>query len=160
MQDDTQVIPQDDEITEGDIVQDNPTTSSVTEDNSNVLLSLDEMIKLTISSMDRIKEELTKAREMVNDALLSDANYKQMDDKVKEATKERTRVKKDLLGKPGMMELSQKVKNLSEEIKEKDASLSDYVMEYQRMADVNQIELPNGEILEIIQSAKVVRKRR
>ncbi len=160
MQDDTQVIPQDDEITEGDIVQDNPTTSSVTEDNSNVLLSLDEMIKLTISSMDRLKEELTKAREMVNDALLSDANYKQMDDKVKEATKERTRVKKDLLGKPGMMELAQKVKNLSEEIKEKDASLSDYVMEYQRMADVNQIELPNGEILEIIQSAKVVRKRK
>ena len=123
-----------------------------------VLLSLDEMIKTSHKSLGRMQEEQKKLREMLADGLNSDASYQDLDGKVKEATKARTQVKQQIMQRPGVSEMATKLKDFNTEIKEKKTALSDYVLEYQRLAHVNQIEVEDGEILEIIQSARLVKK--
>lgn len=57
-----------------------------------------------------------------------------------------------------MQIIANKAKTLAAELKEKQFSLSDYLLEYQRLSGANQIEIGDGEILEIVNTARVVRK--
>jgi seryl-tRNA synthetase len=147
------------EIVDADIVSEN-TSSQTKDDQATILLSLDEMIKTYVASLDRLSEEQKKLREMVADGLHNDAQYREVDSKAKEATKARNAIRQQIMGRSGVIEIANKLKNITIEIKEKKASLSDYVLEYQRMAGVNEVEVGNGEILEIVQVAKLVKKFR
>lgn len=154
MDDNAQSEPQ---VIDGEVVE---STESQTEPNSevNTLLSLENLIKSSIESMDRMRIDLKKLKELQEDALNNDPTYKEHADKVKEANKIKNATKQQIFKQPSIMNIANKAKNLSSEIKEKQESLSDYLKEYQRMAGVNQIELGNGEVLEIVSTVKVVRK--
>lgn len=166
--DDTQA--QDTEITEDAISQDGfPTLEDVrqevqdgeviaTEDQSAVLTSLDEMIKAHVQSIDKLRVEVKKLREMIQDGFANDAVYKEHDDAAKAAAKVRQATKAQIMKQPAIVALVQKMKTLNSELKDKQFSLSDYLLEYQRISGANQIETDDGQILEIVNSAKVVRK--
>lgn len=127
-------------------------------DDLGVVLSLDELIKATVKNMDTIKVEIKKLNEQVKDACQNDALYKEDDDKVKAAQKKRMATKHVIMQQPAMQTLANKLKTLRAELKDKQFSLSDYLLEYQRLTQANQLELPFGEVLEIVNTAKVVRK--
>lgn len=137
------------------VSQDSP---DVPTDNSQVLTSLDEMIKSYVQSIDRLKGEVRKHKEMIEDGFANDPVYKEHDEAVKAATKVRQATKSEIMKQPGVLTLVQKLKTLTSELKEKNTSLSDYLLEYQRLSGANQIEMDDGEILEIVNSAKIVRK--
>lgn len=158
MDDVSQTPSQDAEIVDAEIVDDAQSPNASDSDQSTVLLSLDEMIKTTFATLDRLNEEQKKIREMLADGLNNDANFKQASDKAKAAAKEKTQIKQQIMNRPGVIEFANKLKDINADIKEKRASLSDYVLEYQRLAGVNQIEVADGEVLEIIQSARLVKK--
>lgn len=139
-------------------VQDGEIVSPSPDDNSQLLLSLDEMIKSNIQSIDRLKVEVRKLNETIQDGFNNDAVYKEHDDAVKAATKIRQATKAQIMKQPAVLTLVQKVKTLKAELKDKQFSLSDYLLEYQRISGANQIELEDGEVLEIVNSAKAVRK--
>lgn len=130
----------------------------IIEDKSTLLTSLDEMIKANFQSIDRLKTEVKKLRDMVQDGFANDAVYKEHDDAVKAATKIRQATKAQIMKQPAVLELVNKMKTLSSELKEKQFSLSDYLLEYQRISGANQIETDDGQILEIVNSARIVRK--
>jgi len=150
---------QDDEnnIVDAEIVS-NDTPSQEMNDQSQVLLSLDELIKTHIASLDRLQDEKKQLQDMVADGLNNDAVFKEISDKAKGATKEKSEARKNLMNRPGVLEMVNKLKNITSEIKEKNMALSDYLLEYQKMAGVNQIEGYDGEVREIIQIAKLVKK--
>lgn len=128
------------------------------EDQSQVLTGLDEMIKAHIKSIDTLRNESKKLQEMITDGFQNDAVYKEHDDAVKAATKVRQATKNQIMKQPAILTLVQKLKTLKSELKEKQFSLSDYLLEYQRISGANQIETDDGQILEIVNSAKIVRK--
>lgn len=138
------------EIQDGEIV--------ATEDQSAVLTSLDQMIKAHVSSIDKLKTEVKKLREMIQDGFANDAVYKEHDDAAKAAAKVRQATKAQIMKQPAVLTLVQKMKTLNSELKEKQYSLSDYLLEYQRLSGANQIETDDGQVLEIVNSAKIVRK--
>lgn len=161
--DDTQNIQEEpQEIVEGEIVEE--TTPQVSEeinasDQSQVLLSLEEMIKSYIASIDRLSEEQRKLKEMLADGFNNDAAFKEASDKVKEANKAKAVARQQIMGRQGMVESANKLKSITAEVKEKQLSLSDYLLEYQRMANgVNEIEGYDGEVREIVHVAKLVKK--
>lgn len=129
-----------------------------TEDNTTLLTSLDDMIQSHVKSIDRLKTEIKKLREMVQDGFNNDAVYKEHDAAVKAATKIKQATKAQIMKQPAVLELVQKMKTLSSELKDKNFSLSDYLLEYQRLSGANQIETDDGQVLEIVNSAKIVRK--
>lgn len=145
-------------IVEGEIVSEEKTTPSAQEDNSTVITSLDELIKSHISSIDRLQEEQKKLRETLADGFNNDAEFKQLSDKVKDANKAKSVKRAQIMEQSGVIEIANKLKSLNAEVKEKQTSLSDYLLEYQRMTGVNQIEGSDGEVREIIHIAKLVKR--
>lgn len=123
-----------------------------------VLTSLDELIKATVASMDRLRVEMKKHKEMLEDAYNNDPVYHENAEQAKAAAKKKNETKQNILKQPAMQTIANKVKTMVAEIKDKQFSLSDYLLEYQRLSGANQIEVGNGEILEIVNTAKVVRK--
>lgn len=152
MQNDPSVI----EIEEAEIVpSENP--SSVT-DQASVLVSLGELIKAHIQSLDRLRLELKEQKQMMEDGFVNSETYREAAEKVKEAAKKKGEVRSQIMQQPAVQVIHQKIKSLSTELKEKQMSLSDYLLEYQRMAGVNEVEGYDGEVREIINQAKLIKK--
>lgn len=148
------------DIQEGEIVEtpkDN-SSKSADEDQSTVITSLDELIKATVGNLERLSKEQKDFRELIADGLNNDAGFKEVSDKAKKVAKEKSQIRSQIMSKTGIIEIVNKLKDVSSDIKEKNSALSDYLLEYQRLTGANQIELENGEILEIVQIAKIVRK--
>ncbi len=156
--DDAVKQPQEETIVDAEVVAVPQADSQSAEDQSTVLTSLDELIKTHIASIDRLSEEKKKLAEMLADGFNNDASFKQVSDKAKEAAKAKSQVKQQIMNRPGVIEVANKLKSISSEVKEKQMALSDYLLEYQRMTGVNQIEGSDGEVREIVHVAKLVKK--
>lgn len=144
------------QIVDGEILQNENIPAD--SDQSTVVSSLDELIKSHIASLDRLNEEKKKLQEMVADGLNNDTNFKSLSDKAKETSKAKSQARVQIMNRPGITVIVNKLKNIMSEIKEKNLSLSDYLLEYQKMSGVNQIEGYDGEVREIVQVAKLVKK--
>lgn len=149
---------QDEEILEAQEETINSKSPNQTNDDTKILLSLEELIKTNIASTDKLKEELKKHRQMLIDSFENDPTYREHSEKVKEVSKIRAATKQQIIKQPSVMNISNKVKSISSEIKEREAALSDYLQEYQRMAGVNEIEGLDGEVREIVNTSKLVKR--
>lgn len=126
----------------------------------NTILELERMIKNTISTVDRNKEELKKYKEMIDSALTNDERYREADVKVKELAKEKGKAKLNVLQNQATRNIAEKAKELSLEIKEANLGLSEYLREYQRMTGQSEIEGEDGEVREIVYTAKLIKKKK
>lgn len=130
----------------------------VEETGAELLVNLESTIKEHIASIDKSKGELKKLKEMLADTYCNDPVYQEHDKAVKDATKIRSKTKSELLKQPASADLNAKVKELSGELKDFQAALSDYLREYMRLSGSNEIEGDDGEVREIIYVAKLVKR--
>lgn len=128
------------------------------ENNSQILLNMESLIKGHISTIDKLSEEAKKLKDMLDDIFANDPTFQEHDKLAKEAAKVKTGTKQQILKQPQAADLDKKVKELKSELKENRASLSDYLQEYARMSGVNEIEGDDGEVREIVYSAKLIKK--
>lgn len=144
------------QVLDGEIVD----TASVTpkDDTAGVLISLDQLIKSTIDSLDKAREEIKTHRSMLEDVFINDETFRQHAEVAKETAKVKGHTRQEILKRPSVAKLADKVKSLATEIKEKRVALSEYLLEYQRLAGVNEIEGNDGQTREIINEARVVKK--
>jgi hypothetical protein len=147
-----------DVIEEGDIVEETTTVSTESNDTSaaTVLLSLEEMIKNNIASIDKLTAELREKKHMFSDVFQNDTTYKEQEEKVKEANVVKMQTRQQILKQPAIIQLAEKIKSMSADMKERRAALSDYLLEYQRLTQATTIEDLEGNVREIINDAKVV----
>lgn len=124
---------------------------------ASVLLSLESLIKNNITALDKLESELRTQREMFDDSFNNDPIYKEHAEKVKEVNKVKLETKKQIGQQPSIRQLADKIKSLSSEIKERKQSLSEYLLEYQRMSGVNEIEADDGVVRLIVHKASLVR---
>ena len=123
------------------------------------LVSLTNLIQNYISSLGKLKQELTENRQMLDDAFNNDTVYKEKADKAKEVMKERNTLKQQMAKQPALLALAEKIKDLREQIKESQQALSDYLQEYQKLTGATEIEDAEGNINEIRYTAKLVKSR-
>lgn len=142
---------QDSEIVEAEIV-----STTTTSDDSTVLLSLEEMIKNNIASLETLREEMRKIREMFEDTFSGDPLYIEKAEEAKKAAKGKSEVRSRILQQPSVKEMADKIKHIRSEVSERQGALSDYLQEYQRISGLTQIEA-DGQIHQIINTAKVVK---
>lgn len=145
----------DDNVVEGQIEE----APVVKEGNSSdIMLNMEGMIKNIIAQNDKLGEEAKKLKEMLDDIFGNDPTYQQHSEAAKEATKIKSNTKKQILKRPEAADLDLKVKSLKSQIKENQASLSDYLQEYARMSGQSEIEGDDGEVREIVYTAKLIKK--
>ncbi|MBI5613774.1 hypothetical protein HY947_02520 [Candidatus Gottesmanbacteria bacterium] len=125
-----------------------------------VLLSIESLIKEHATAIDKGRTELKKYREMLESALLNDETYRIHSEKVKEAIKVKSATKSQIMQIPGNKTLSEKVKELAAGVKDAQNELSDYLREFLRISGTNEIEGEDGEIHEIVSTAKLIKRSR
>lgn len=128
------------------------------QDSSQIMLNMEGLIKGLIAQNQKLDEELKKNKEMLDDIFNNDPTYLEHAEKAKEAAKVKSNTKKEILKRPQAAEMDAKVKSLKSQIKENQASLSDYLQEFARMSGVNEIEGEDGEVREIVYTAKLIKK--
>ncbi len=121
------------------------------------LFQIENLIKTHISHIESVKTELQKQAEMFNDVLANDEKFKKANDEGKEVTKKKAEAKQDILKSPSNASLNQKIKDMRQEIKELKAALSNYLQQYQKIADTDQIETEDGEVRQILYAARLVK---
>ncbi len=139
----------------------NVNASTVTENlagDATILLNLEELIRNHIQNLDKLREEQKKLKEMFEDAFLNNPVYRENAEKAKEAAKIKTTTRQQIASQPSVINIANKLKDITSDIKERQAALSDYLLEYQRLTGSNEIEDANGQILEIVNSAKLIRR--
>lgn len=129
-----------------------------TQDSSQIMLNMEGLIKGLISQNEKLNGEAKKNKEMLDDIFANDPTYQEHSEKAKEAAKVKGNTKKEILKRPQAAELDAKVKSLKSQIKENQASLSDYLQEFARMSGTNEIEGEDGEVREIVYTAKLIKK--
>lgn len=131
-------------------------TQASSENQANVLLSLEEMIKKYITRLDQLKIDIKKQKEMYDDAFLNNPAFIENSEKAKIAAKDLQVTKKNISSQPSTIQIALKMRSMREELKEIDQSLSDYLQEYQRFTGAHEIEGEDGKIRDIINTAKLV----
>jgi hypothetical protein len=129
-------------------------------DNASVIINLQSLIKNHISNIDRLKIEVKKKKEMLDDVFLNNQTYKLHDQKVKEANKLKLQTKAEILKNSSVADLNSKIKDMKTDLKELESALSEYLAEYARLSGVNEIEGEDGEVREIIYIAKLIKKQK
>jgi len=136
-----------------------PDTASDTANNpSQILIDLESMIKSSITGIDLKKNELRKLNEMTESFLSQDSTYAEHEKASKEAARIKNATKSQLLKQPAVAQSIAKAKELKAELKETQDGLSDYLREFQRMSGANEIEDDNGEVRDIVYTAKLVKR--
>jgi hypothetical protein len=127
-------------------------------DQASALLSLEELIKNHIESIDKLKLEAKQQKEMLEDSFNNNPTYHENDEKVKDVIKAKNSVRQEIAKQPSVATLSQKVKDLRFDISEKSKTLSDLLQDFREQTGATQIETRDGKVLEIVSTSKLVRK--
>ncbi len=139
------------DVVEAEVVDDGGTNDAA------MLLSLEELIKNHIESIDKLRYEIKQQREMFEDSFINNPTYREHEEKVKEATKGRNSVKQQIVKQPSVALLEQKVKDLRFDMNEKNKTLSDLLQDYKDQTGATSIEMRDGQVLEIVSTAKLVK---
>ncbi len=145
-----------DPVIDAEVIEPEVTTSG--SNDAALLVRIEEMIKTHISQIDALGVEAGKYKDMVEDIFLNDETYQAHDKVAKDAIKVRTGTKTQINKRPDVADLNAKMKEARSQKKELQEGLSDYLREYQRLSGSNQIEGEDGEIREIVYTAKLVKK--
>lgn len=147
-----------DDIIDAEVVETEVEETSAVPTQVDALLSLEELIKNHIDSIDKQRQELKQHREMFEDSFNTNPTYREHTEKVKEAMKGRASVRQEISKQPSVAMLKQKVDDLRFDINEQSKTLSDLLQDYKDQTGASQIETRNGQMLEIVSTSKLVRR--
>lgn len=147
-----------DDVIDAEVVETEVEETSAVPTQVDALLSLEELIKNHIDSIDKQRQELKQHREMFEDSFNTNPTYREHTEKVKEAMKGRASVRQEISKQPSVAMLKQKVDDLRFDINEQSKTLSDLLQDYKDQTGASQIETRNGQMLEIVSTSKLVRR--
>jgi hypothetical protein len=122
------------------------------------MLRIEDMINRHMSDMAKSREELKMVKDSYEDSFKNDAKYREFEDKAKDAAKQKNAYKQAMLKEPALAELSAKLDRMKGEVKDMQMALSDYLREYNRATGLMQFETQDGQVLEIVQVFKLVKR--
>jgi hypothetical protein len=137
---------------------DQPTAQDMAKEASTQFLDLQSLIKRYVSSLKKAKDELKIQKDMLEATFLNDETYQLHDKAAKAAALVRAGTRTQILKQPAIAQLDEKVKDLKIQIKEVQENLSINLLEYQKQTGASQIELDDGEVLDIVPSVRLVKR--
>ncbi len=153
-------ITSEEPIVDGEVVSsDVPAASSSSQSEVMILESLESLIRENLARVDKLQIEANQQKEMVDSVLLNDEVYKQHEEAVKDAQKIKNGTKSEIIKRPDVAHVVEKLKDLKLEIKEIRESMASYLQEYVRLSGSTEIENDRGEVMQIINVAKLVKRR-
>lgn len=122
------------------------------------LLDLEQTIKTYYQGVQSKREEMKQYKEMIADTFANDKSLGEAEEKMKTLKMESNKIKEQLAGTSAVIEAKQKLKELTSEVRDLDKALSKFLLQYRDVAQTNQIMVREGEMYQIVQSAKLVKQ--
>lgn len=116
------------------------------------------LIKKHVESMDKLKDEIKTKREMYADSFNNNPTYREHAEKVKEASKTKASVKLQIAKQPSVASLEHELKDLRYDLREKQRTLGDLLVDYTEETGATQLELFSGKVFDIVKSAKLINR--
>ncbi len=157
MDEDQKIIEGEEVDADEEVSNANADTDKAQFNQASALMSLEELIKNHITTIDKLRDELKQHKEMFEDTFNNDPTYREHVEKVKEANKAKGSVRQQLSKQPSVAQLDQKVKDLRFDIGEQNKTLSDLLQDYKEQTGASQLEV-NGKTYAIISTSKLVTK--
>lgn len=153
--------PMDDNTTPTDTTIDTPSAEDVRkeQDAAMMIIELERAIKTYVMGI-RSKQETMKERaQSIKDAVEQDATVQNINLRVQEVKMELKKAQDQIMQTTAVQTAREEVKGLKEDIKDMQTNLSKRLLEYRELSHSDQIELDDGILHTIHQSAKLVRKK-
>ena len=123
------------------------------------IINIENLINSYNSKLDGIQKESKQLKEMLQSVLDNNEEYQKMAKEADKLAKLKTLEKQKVLKTSEASTLVDKIKEKSSELREIKVALSDYLTQYFSLSGNRQIEMPDGVLMEIIYSAKLVKKK-
>jgi hypothetical protein len=135
--------------------------NQTTIDNSNPaadLIALEGLIINYISKIEKHQEILRTKKEMLESNLENDPAYQETGKLAKESSKKKQEEKARIIRQPEVERIYQDVKDATTQLRTMRQSLSNHLQNYGKLSGTNQFEDDEGQVREIVYTAKVVKR--
>lgn len=122
------------------------------------LINIESLVNSHDQRLDTLTKELKTQKNMLNDILDNNEEYRLTATEASKQAKLKTLAKQKVLKSPESMSLVEKIKDNQAQIKELKVALSDYLAQYVALSGSNQIEGTDGVLRTIVYTAKLVKK--
>ena len=127
--------------------------------NAQTLISVESLINSYHLKLEELSGQMRQYRDMLDGLLDNDPEYREIAQSVDKQNKLKKIAKEKVLKHPESLSTVDKIKDCQSQIREAKKSLSDYLTQYITLSGARQIERPDGVLMEIIYSAKLIRKK-
>ena len=122
------------------------------------LINIESLVNSHDQRLDTLTKELKTQKNMLNDILDNNEEYRLTATEASKQAKLKTLAKQKVLKSPESISLVEKIKDNQAQIKELKVALSDYLAQYVALSGSNQIEGTDGVLRTIVYTAKLVKK--
>lgn len=123
------------------------------------IINLENLIKGYLTDIANLRDKLRAQREMIKSTIEGDRDFSEAATKTAELKKKETEIKQKLVKVEAVVATKMKVEQLMTELKNVQQSLSDYLNEYANLTQSTEFIGPEGELHQIVRTAKLVKKR-
>lgn len=123
------------------------------------LLSVESLINSYTIKLDELQKDSREQKEMLQTFLDNDQEYLDAAKEADKLAKIKTLAKQKVLKRSEAQVLVDKLKEISSELREVKTAMSDYLTQYISLSGSRQIERPDGVLMDIVHSAKLVKKK-
>ena len=144
------------DLGEDDEVQ---TTADLSSTNAAMsILEIETIINRFLGDQEKLKETMKAQKEMYNASFENDAEYAGKNEEMKKLKKEVAAIKQRIVKLPEVVVVNNRINELKEEMKDIQEALTGYLQQYQVVSGTNQFMTEDGEVIEIVNVLKLVRK--
>jgi Skp family chaperone for outer membrane proteins len=123
------------------------------------LSAIENLIKGYLADITSLRDKLKAQKEMLRDTVEQDKDYSEVAEKQSAVKKEVAKAKEVLKKNDSYIATQMKADEISEELKACQTALSDYLNQYIALTNTSEFVGPDGEVLSIVRSAKLVKKK-
>jgi hypothetical protein len=128
------------------------------QNNASTLLNIESLIHSHNQHLETLGKELKIRKNMLDNLLEANEEYRTSADAAAKATKIKTQAKQKVLVSPEGKAEIEKIKDMQSQSKELKLALSDYLSQYVTLSGTNQIESPDGSVYDIVYNAHLSKK--
>lgn len=123
------------------------------------IISIENLINNHNLKLNTLQSELKEHKQMLNSLLENNDEYQRLNEEALKASKLKNLEKQKALKDPNAASLQEKINDIQGQLREIKSALSDYLGQYVALSGSNKLESPDGTMLNIIYTAKLVKEK-
>jgi vacuolar-type H+-ATPase subunit I/STV1 len=133
-------------------------TKTQTNPTSNII-NVENLINSYNLKLDSLTRDLHQQKSMLQSILDNDSEYSQLAQEADKISKTKSVARQKSLRQSNAITIIDKTKEIKNELREVKIAMSDYLTQYITLSGSRQIEAPDGTLMDIIYSARLIKNR-